>query len=104
MDLVLVGDDGSDDAAVAVGWASRFASKRGAEVVLVHVPPSGEQLYAPPREFRSVVRDGHPAVEILEAARDLDANAIVLGRRGRGGYPPLPMGVARPREVGPRVM
>jgi nucleotide-binding universal stress UspA family protein len=92
VDLVLVGDDGSDDAAVALGWASRFASERGAEVVLVHVPPPGEQRHAPRREFRTVVRDGHPAVAILEAARDLGANAIVLGRRGRGGFPALPMG------------
>ena len=34
MDLVLVGDDGSDDAAVAVAWASRFAIERDLELVI----------------------------------------------------------------------
>lgn len=92
MDLVLVGDDGSDDAAVAVGWASRFATERGADVASVHVPAPGERPSAPTREFRTVVRDGHPAVAILEVARDLDASVIVLGRRGRGGFPGMPMG------------
>jgi nucleotide-binding universal stress UspA family protein len=92
VDLVLVGDDGSENAAVAAGWASRFATERGAEVASVHVPVSGEHLTPSTREFRTVVRDGHPAVAILEAARDLDANVIVLGRRGRGGFPGMPIG------------
>lgn len=92
MDLVLVGDDGSDDAAVAVSWASRFAIERDLELVAVHVARPDEQVEPPLRDFRSVVRGGHPAVAILETARDLNASAIVLGRRGRGGFPALPMG------------
>jgi nucleotide-binding universal stress UspA family protein len=92
MDLVLVGDDGSDDAAVAVGWASRFAIERGADVASVHVPAPGERPFAPTREFHTVVRDGHPVVAIMEVARELAASVIVLGRRGRGGFPAMPMG------------
>jgi nucleotide-binding universal stress UspA family protein len=92
MDLVLVGDDGSEDAAVAVGWASRFASERGVEAASVHVPAPGERPSPPSRGLRTVVRDGHPAVAILEAARDLSASLIVLGRRGRGGFPGVPIG------------
>jgi nucleotide-binding universal stress UspA family protein len=92
MRTVLVGDDGSDDAAVAVGWASRFAVERGAEVVSVHVPAPGEHSSPPASEFRTVIGDGHPAVAILEAASDLGADVVVLGRRGRGGFPGMPMG------------
>jgi nucleotide-binding universal stress UspA family protein len=92
MDLLLVGDDGSDDAAVAIAWASRFALERDVELVSVHVSGTDEQVAPQPRDFPSVVRDGHPAVEILEAARDLSASVIVLGRRGRGGFRGLPMG------------
>jgi nucleotide-binding universal stress UspA family protein len=92
MDLVLVGDDWSDDAAVAVAWASRFATERDIELASVHVSDADEPVEPPSRDFRSVVRDGHPAVAILEAARELNANVIVLGRRGRGGFRGLPMG------------
>jgi nucleotide-binding universal stress UspA family protein len=92
MDLVLVGDAGSDNAAVAVAWASRFAIERDLELVSVHVSGADEHVEAPARDFRSVVRDGHPAEAILEAARELNADVIVLGRRGRGGLRGLPMG------------
>ena len=92
MDLVLVGDDGSDDAAVAIAWASRFAIERDLELVSVHVSGTDQQVEPPVRDFRSVVRDGHPVVAILEAAHDLSADLIVLGRRGRGGFRELPMG------------
>ena len=39
-----------------------------------------------------IVREGHPAAAIMEAAHDLDADLIVLGRRGGGGFPALPIG------------
>jgi nucleotide-binding universal stress UspA family protein len=92
MDLVLVGDDGSDDAAVAVAWASRFALEREAELVAVHASIGDGEREPPPRELRTIVRDGHPAAAILQAAHDLHASLIVLGRRGRGGFRGLPMG------------
>jgi nucleotide-binding universal stress UspA family protein len=38
------------------------------------------------------VRDAHPASGIIQAAEELDADLIVLGRRGAGGFPSLPMG------------
>jgi nucleotide-binding universal stress UspA family protein len=92
MDLVLVGDDGSDDAAVAIGWASRFATERDAELSAVHVPIEGEPVAPPTRVERQIVRSGHPAAGILQAAHDLHASVIVVGRRGRGGFAALPMG------------
>lgn len=92
MDLVLVGDDGSDDAAVAVAWSRRFASERGAELYAVHVPVDGEPVEMPARVERRIVRSGHPASGILQAAHDLHADVVVLGRRGRGGFPALPLG------------
>jgi nucleotide-binding universal stress UspA family protein len=92
MRLVLVGDDGSDVAGVAVDWAARFALERDAQLFAVHVPAPGEDVEAPSRVEHVIVREGHPAAAIMEAAHDLDADVIVLGRRGRGGFPSLPIG------------
>ena len=92
MDLVLVGDDGSDDAAVAVGWASRFAIERGAEVASVHVPASGEHV------ARNAVNSEPSFATAIQRSRSWKQrvtwtrSVIVLGRRGRGGFPGVPMG------------
>ena len=92
MRSVLVGDDGSDVAAVALEWAARFAHERDAQLFAVHVPAPGEDSEPPSRAQHVIVREGHPAAAIMEAAHDLDADMIVLGRRGRGGFPALPIG------------
>jgi nucleotide-binding universal stress UspA family protein len=89
---VLVGDDGSDTAARAVDWAIRFAGEREADAISVHASRDGR---GPRRDsgLRSVtVDDTHPASAILETAAELDADLIVLGRRGAGGFPSLPIG------------
>jgi nucleotide-binding universal stress UspA family protein len=91
MDAVLVGDDGSDNARVAVEWATRFAAERASELFVVHVPVPGEDAVLA-RVGRTVVREGHPAAGIMSAAHDVDASAIVLGRRGRGGFRESSMG------------
>jgi nucleotide-binding universal stress UspA family protein len=92
MRLVLVGDDGSRAAAVAVAWATRFAGERDALVTVVHVTTTGEDMPASTGVERVTIRDSHPASAIMNAAADLDADLVVLGRRGRGGFPTLPLG------------
>jgi nucleotide-binding universal stress UspA family protein len=92
MRLVLVGDDGSQEAAHAVTWATRFASERDARVTVVHVTTTGEDMPASTDAHRVTIHDSHPASALMGAAADLGADLIVLGRRGKGGFPSLPIG------------
>jgi nucleotide-binding universal stress UspA family protein len=93
MHLVLVGDDGSLAAARAVTWATRFAGERNARVVVVHVTMRGDDVSAEDDGVEHVVlRERHPASAIMQAATDRDADVVVLGRRGTGGFPSLPIG------------
>ena len=108
---VVVGYDGSDSAGRAVARSVRAAGPRG-QVILVTVEPkmhadgiSSEPLVEPgdhpshlladaravaartcasgATDVRTVAREGNPADEILEAARAVDADLIVVGRRGK---------------------
>jgi nucleotide-binding universal stress UspA family protein len=42
--------------------------------------------------FRVVLRDDSPAVAIMETAEAEDADLVVVGRRGRGGFAELVLG------------
>lgn len=93
MRLVLVGDDGSRAAAHAVTWATRFAGERDAQVTVVHATATSDDI--PERDDgleQVIIRDSHPASALMTAATDLDADLVVLGRRGKHGFPSLPMG------------
>jgi nucleotide-binding universal stress UspA family protein len=92
MRLILVGDDGSQEAAHAITWATRFAGERDAHVTVVHVTATDEDVPSSTGANRVTIRDSHPASAIMGAAADLGADLIVLGRRGRGGFPSLPIG------------
>ena len=115
MDLerIVVGVDGSACAVVAAEWAAMLARLSGAEVVAVHTLglleqlPDGERVAAEPRReeiqqqldtvwtvpWRSGralpgrCRDGDAVSVLLGAADDVDADLVVLGSRGMGGYP-----------------
>ncbi|WP_433392863.1 universal stress protein [Micromonospora sp. KLBMP9576] len=118
---VLVGLDGSEPAALAVGCAADEAARRGDGLVLVHVqPPDGgrrgadevtETQVAADAEAAELlavaaatVRERHPglAVEgrVLRAAKaeqalveaSRNAALIVVGSRGRGGFAGLLLG------------
>lgn len=93
MQLVMAGDDGSDAAGGAVDWATRFAAERDARLLVVRIAGVGED--APgnvPVEGVTIVNESHPASGIMVAAHDRDADLVVLGRRGSGGFPSLPIG------------
>jgi nucleotide-binding universal stress UspA family protein len=93
MHLVMAGDDGSQTAAGAVDWAARFAAERGAQLVVVRVAGAGQDApSADPIEGVTIVEEDHPASGIMMAAHDHDADLVVLGRRGGGGFPSLPIG------------
>src|SRR5262245_47496593 len=91
MHAVLVGDDGSDDADAAIRWAARFADERQSELFGVHVR-AGDGEDVADRIAQTFVPTGNPAAAIIEAAHDLDADVIVLGRRGRSGFAQAALG------------
>jgi nucleotide-binding universal stress UspA family protein len=92
MKLVLVGDDGSEVAARAMDWAIRFAGERQAVATAVHASRTGTDPRPELRIECVNVPDPHPASGIIQTAEELDADLIVLGRRGGGGFPSLPIG------------
>lgn len=93
MHLVLVGDDGSEAAAGAVAWATQLATERDARLLVVQITGTGKDApVGPPDERVEIVHEDHPASGITMTAQDRDADLIVLGRRGGGGFPSLPIG------------
>lgn len=111
---VLVGIDGSRDGLIALTWAAAYAELYHAPLHVVHVldsnrdvdggPPAGgvddgsEALDGALRElalrrFRDAcldVRHGHPARVLLDLSER--SQALVVGRRGMGGFAELVLG------------
>jgi nucleotide-binding universal stress UspA family protein len=116
---IVAGVDGSANGERALEWAIAIAERFGAEVIAVHsvgllarvgpgpTVPSSQHLRDLRARFenewchlldstkirsRRLMLDG-PTVEVLlRAAHDTDANVIVVGRRGAGGFPALILG------------
>jgi nucleotide-binding universal stress UspA family protein len=89
----MAGDDGSEAAAGAVDWATRFAAERDARLLVVRIAGAGQDAPSDvPTEGVTIVNETHPASGIMVAAHDRDVDLIVLGRRGSGGFPSLPIG------------
>jgi nucleotide-binding universal stress UspA family protein len=115
---IVVGTDGSQHAQRAVRWAADLASQTGAEVVAAHavgllvttpdgpVPstPFHDRLRAALEgewtdELRSAgvsvqcrLIEGSAVTAILQLAADEEADLIVLGSRGAGGFSDLHLG------------
>lgn len=118
---IVVGTDGSENSLSAVRWALREGALRGVEVDVVHawhftpmVDPMGIAVIPPTAEIQAsaqqvlaatmkkveadragvrvneVVAQGSPAGTLLNAARDADL--LVVGRRGHGGFVGLLLG------------
>ncbi|MEU4191730.1 universal stress protein [Kribbella sp. NPDC026611] len=110
---VLVGIDGSRDGLVALIWAASYATLQHAPLHVLHVmdeylhkpsvtplwPDDGSQVLEEARDelerlgFTDAsleVRHGHPANVLLELAEE--AQALVVGRRGLGGFAELVLG------------
>ena len=108
--LLVVGTDGSENAAAAMSWVADFAGRVGARVVAVHTfeplvhlgdaPPPVDfsalrqkaldrllhdwcsPLRALPVEFEALVLEGDPAQVLADVADERDADLIVVGKRG----------------------
>lgn len=114
--LVLAGVDGSAAAAAACGWAARLASATSAELVVASAWQPG-QAEGSPEDFaqrraavraqldeswstparaegitpRTLLVDGSPDV-LLQVADTEDADLLVVGSRGAGGFASLHIG------------
>ena len=109
---ITVGFDGSDGARRAIEWAVGEAQCRGAQLRLIQAWTPGEfgfdqDLAAVAtkhlEEEAAVIHDSHPDIEVsfaavqghagrvlIEAGRDADM--LVVGTRGRGGFTGLLLG------------
>ena len=121
MGRIVVGVDGSEHARRAVAWAVEEAKIRGASVELSyaindrdlpawpapHVVPTHEELEAAGRELldealgsvdtgevevTTSTGSGSPAKRLCAAAEEGDADLLVVGARGMGGFRGLLLG------------
>ncbi|QLG49256.1 universal stress protein [Natrinema halophilum] len=124
-DTVVVATDGSDSVKRAVDVALDLADRFNAEVHALSVIDAGEVDASPKqlrneletalettadaalatvegradRDVKTAIRDGHPAVEICDYAREVDADVIATGTRGRHGENRLLLGSVAERIV-----
>jgi nucleotide-binding universal stress UspA family protein len=105
---VLVGTDGSEDASTAVSFAARLAGSLRARLVVAsavglleaeHSHGRHDEVRAmldgdwtdPVRRAgmtaQTLLRDGHPVQVLLDVADEVDADIVVVGSRGFGGFP-----------------
>lgn len=114
---ILVGVDGSADSMRAVQWAAGLAEQTDAKVVAVHAVGLLESLgendaVSPPQHHHDIeeafekiwcapldaVRNsrhilfGSPVPLLLAVAEQVEADLIVVGSRGVGGFPQLLLG------------
>jgi nucleotide-binding universal stress UspA family protein len=117
---IVVGTDGSDGSRAPIRWAAREAQRRGAPLRLVHALDwewhaaryniggeylaeahrhADELIAAATEEIRAIAPDvpvesqalvGNPIPRLMEASADADL--LVLGNRGRGGFTSLLLG------------
>lgn len=119
LDRIVVAVDGSENSLAALRWAADLGEQSGAEVIAVHAlgllerfdtderEPSQphreeiqhrfetmwcEPLDRPEVRCRRLMRDGNPVSVILSVAEEEDADLLVVGSRGLGGYPELLLG------------
>jgi nucleotide-binding universal stress UspA family protein len=113
---ILVGVDGSDAAVGALTWAGRMAQSVGAELVVTNVFEPF-QAEVPPERYEELRGDAERRLEgewsdpltgagvahrallvpgppdlLLQAAEHEDADLVVVGPRGRGGFAGLHIG------------
>ncbi len=119
--LVVVGVDGSEPSSVALAWAAEEARLRGAPLKVVHAWRLPSLAYmgpvVPEADFDALgkhaqtlveaqvtdVLGDHPGIEVLTEVREgpsaqavldaaADADLLVVGSRGRGGFAGLLLG------------
>jgi nucleotide-binding universal stress UspA family protein len=119
---IIVGVDGSEPSIRAVQWCAAHAAALDADVIAVHVidapmyigntempmpplsPAQREELHDLVTSdwcksltdsgvsYRVILLDGSPSVALMRAAQTENAELVVTGRRGRGGFAELVLG------------
>jgi nucleotide-binding universal stress UspA family protein len=119
---IVVGVDGSESCQAALKWAIQMAKGMGSQITAVYaidMPVYFPQPYGIPVQFdekwraeikaefenkwckplvasgvryRTVMEDGRPATVITRVADAVDADVLVVGRRGLGGVGELLLG------------
>jgi nucleotide-binding universal stress UspA family protein len=100
MERILVGVDGSPAAAAGLAWAARLAGPLGAELVVVsafeptegELPPERDAALRAEAGARLEADEGHPAGVLLRWTEAVDADLVVVGTRGVGGFAGLRLG------------
>ncbi|MEZ5238965.1 MAG: universal stress protein [Microthrixaceae bacterium] len=116
MDRILVGNDGSPAAQEALRWSADLVSRAGLELTAarVFVPTqaeldpqeydslrddqlrdlerSCEEVASGGKAARAVLVDGEPADALLRATAEEEADMLVVGGRGGGGFTGLHLG------------
>ena len=115
-----MGADGSVHSERSLQWSTELAVALGAEVIAVHAlgmlshlrtrtspAPSNEHreevrhlledewtrtLRSSGVSYRCILVDGNPVVALMQVAAEQDADLIVVGTRGVGGFPGLQLG------------
>jgi nucleotide-binding universal stress UspA family protein len=106
MAMIVVGVDGSAHSKIALRFGLEEAKLRGARLHVVHAEHhyAGEQARvdwldgivrevvgeSPGVEIEQAILDGAPAAVLVETARDADL--LVVGSRGHGGFAGLLLG------------
>jgi nucleotide-binding universal stress UspA family protein len=101
---IVVATDFSEESKAALPWAAALAQRHRADVALVHVVPAaiGEDQQTLGQKYRErlrqmvpdslavppelMVRFGDAEDEILKAARERNADLVLIGIRGGGGF------------------
>ena len=100
---ILVGVDGSAGSATAVQWCVEFAAQLAAEVVAVSAGQSSadaqedRETWATPLRkaglrSRTLAVEEEPVTGLIEASIREQADLLVVGSRGRGGFTGLRLG------------
>jgi nucleotide-binding universal stress UspA family protein len=110
---ILVPTDWSELSARALQFAAFLARDPDAELIVLYVVPLPSLMYGPPPEsylenerdelcrvrpsdpnlrVRHLLSEGEPAAAILQAARETNADLIVMGTHGRTGLDRLVVG------------
>jgi nucleotide-binding universal stress UspA family protein len=92
---LVVGDDGSPGAAAARAWADALGRAAGAQVIVANSVEPGHARPVGPRSGRHAEAEelvGPAAPALLRFADEVEADLVVVGRRGAGGFEALALG------------
>lgn len=87
---LVVGDDGSQGAEAAGAWADALAEAAGSQVV--RILAAATSAAGEPRHAQGAELPVSATATLLDAADAHDADLIVVGRRGAGGFGTLRLG------------